>query len=453
MLRINARHSDFRPKLDGLRKRLSPDGAVVSERSKEKTIEVFGELLAPASIVDRICQDVRTEGASAVLRYSRLFDGFVPEAQTVRVPETNLREAHRQASPAFLDAIRRIRSNIERFQQAILSNDVAITSDLGGRLELRHEPLSRVGVCVPGGAAAYPSTILMTVVPAMVAGVKEIALVAPPSRFGAWNADVQTVCCELGITELYAVGGAQAVAALAYGTSDIAPVDKIVGPGNLFVALAKKHVFGTVDIDSFAGPSEVVIIADDRAHPALVAADVLAQAEHAPGASIVISWSEELLQHVEIELEKQIRRLDRADLITHSLQSFGAVVLTHDVEQACQISNLLAPEHLEVQCENPRQLLGKLRCAGAIFLGPFSPVAIGDYAAGPSHVLPTGGTGRWGSGLNVNHFRRTYSVIDFTAKELTSIADAAVEIALREELTAHAQSIRIRSEHLENGGR
>jgi len=304
--------------------------------------------------------------------------------------------------------------------------------------------LRRVGVCVPGGAAAYPSTVLMTVVPAQAAGVSEIAIVAPPTQFGAYNPDVLATCYELGVREVYPIGGAQAVAAMAYGVAGLPAVDKIVGPGNLFVALAKKYVYGDVDIDSIAGPSEVVVIADETTDPAFTAADMLAQAEHSPGASLLITWDESLLDQVAAELTKQLSQLSRRGLTLDSLNAFGAFILVRDAEQACELTDLIAPEHLHIACRSPRALSDRIRNAGATFLGAFSPVALGDYAAGPSHVLPTGGTARWAAGLSANSFLRSGSVIEFSQAALRDLAADVGLLADKEGLTAHRHSVDIR---------
>ena len=267
----------------------------------------------------------------------------------------------------------------------------------------------------------------------------------PPTPAGAYNKDLLAVCHELGVTEVYRVGGAQAVAALAYGVEGLPAVDMIVGPGNLFVALAKRHVFGQVAIDCIAGPSEVVVLADQSASPAFVAADLLAQAEHAPGASILVTWHAPLLDAVASALETQLAGLSRADLTRDSLEQFGALVLARDAEEAVEIVNQIAPEHLEIIAEGAEDLCAAIDNAGAIFLGPYSPVAVGDYAAGPSHVLPTGGTARWSSGLSANDFQRRTSVLSFTRDGLARMADDVRRLANVEGLTAHAASIEVRS--------
>jgi histidinol dehydrogenase len=299
-------------------------------------------------------------------------------------------------------------------------------------------------VCVPGGAAAYPSSLLMTVVPAQAAGVAEIAVVVPPTRFGGYNADLLAACHALGVTEVYRLGGAQAVAALAYGVEGIAAVDKIVGPGNLFVALAKQHVFGEVDIDSIAGPSEVVLIADDSADPRYVASDLISQAEHSPGASVLITWDPTLPVRVAGALADQLKSLDRGDLAREALEQFGALILARDEDEAVALTNDLAPEHLHVSTRDPARLADRLHNAGAIFLGHLTPVAVGDYAAGPSHVLPTGGTARWASGLSSNDFLKRTSLIRVDRAGLEHLAPDIRLLADREGLTAHRWSVDVR---------
>lgn len=442
--RIDTRHQSAQPSLDQLRAKLSPQGNVVSAAGRQRTIEVFGAPLSPQEVVQRICSEVRAEGMSAVLKYSSQLDRAELTSETVRVPEEDLSAAHRDASPRFLQAIRRIRHNIWEFQSAIRHADVELRRGAGVVLRQRYTPLERVGICVPGGAAAYPSTVLMTAVPAQAAGVPEIAVVAPPTAFGAYNPDLLATCHELGIREVYRMGGAQAVAALAYGVEGIAAVDKIVGPGNLFVALAKQYVYGQVDIDSIAGPSEVVVLADLGAHPAHIAADMLAQAEHAPGASVLISWEDGVLERVEEELARQVALLERSQVTIQSLEDFGALIRVHDVQEACRLAELFAPEHLHIATGNAEQLVSKIRHAGATFVGYYSPVAVGDYVAGPSHVLPTGGTARWASGLSANHFLRSSSVIQFDRAALSEVAEDLAEIANREGLTAHRESVELR---------
>jgi histidinol dehydrogenase len=442
--RIDSRRDDLRAALAELRERLSPRGDVVSEAGRRRTVEVFGEPLTPQEVVEQICRDVRTAGLAAVLDYSRRIDKAELTPQTLRVPAEELEAAHAAADREFLATIRRIRDNILRFQQAILHRDVRIELPHGASLCQRYVPLARVGICVPGGAAAYPSTVLMTAVPAQAAGVSELAVVAPPTKFGTYNPVLLATCYELGIREVYRMGGAQAVAALAYGVDGVPRVDKIVGPGNLFVALAKKHVFGDVGIDSIAGPSEVVVIADASTRPDFTAADLIAQAEHAPGASILITWSEEVLEATAAELAKQTAHLQRGDLARESLEQFGALILVRDADEAAAIANEIAPEHLHIATEDAEELLTKIPNAGAAFLGNYSPVALGDYVAGPSHVLPTGGTARFAGGLTANDFLRSGSVIHFSEAAMIAVADDVGRMADVEGLTAHRASVDLR---------
>ena len=444
--RIDACHEEFEQQLADMRYRLSPRGDVVSEESRQRTIDVFGEPLSPAQVVERICRRVREEGIDAVLEYSLLIDQVELDADSLRVSPEEISRAHQQASEEFLQTVRRVRENILQFQTAILHQDVTIQREEGVELTQRYLPVERAGLCIPGGAAAYPSSLLMTAVPAQAAGVKQLVVIAPPTPFGANNPDLLAVCGELGIDEVYRLGGAQGVASLAYGVDGIAPVDIIVGPGNLFVALAKKHVYGEVAIDSIAGPSEVVVIADESTRPAYAAADLLAQAEHAPGASILVSWNAEVLEQTYQQLCRQVVQLSRSDLTIQSLEQYGALVLVKDVEQACEVTNLVAPEHLHIAIDDPQPLLDKIQHAGATFLGNYSPVALGDYVAGPSHVLPTGGTARWAAGLTANTFLKSGSVIRYSEQALRQAAADVQRMAETEGLTAHWASIDVRLE-------
>lgn len=430
--------------LRALQRALSLQGDVVSPRGRQLTEKVFGAALTPAQVVERICADVQRRGLEAVLHYTEQLDGVRLSADSVRVSEKDLRAAHAAADHAFLETIRRVRHNVMSFQLGLVQQDAVLRMADRHELRLRYRPLERVGVCVPGGAAAYPSTLLMTVCPAQAAGVREIAVVMPPTKNGAYNHDLLAVCWELGVDEVYRVGGAQAVAALAYGVDEISRVDMIVGPGNIFVTLAKKRVFGQVAIDCLAGPSEIVVLADETANPAHVAADLIAQAEHDPGSSVLITWHEPLLGRVERALEQQLAGLERAAQARHSLEQFGALALAREVQQALEWTNLLAPEHLHIMTRDPERLAEGIHHAGAIFLGPYSPVALGDYAAGPSHVLPTGGTARFASGLSANDFLRRSSVLSFSKEGLAALADDVRALAQKEGLTAHAASVAIR---------
>jgi histidinol dehydrogenase len=447
--RIDCSRDNAKSAIAELRRQLSPQGDVVTPEGRARTVAAFGESLSPQQVVDRICSDIAARGLDAMIDYSRRLDGVTLAPAQFRVSQQELREARASADPAYLETITRVRANVLAFQQAILNHDTILNSQNGIRLGMLHRPLRRVGVCIPGGAAAYPSTVLMTVVPAQAAGVPEIAVVVPPTPFGGFNTDLLACLDALGVTEVYRIGGAQGVASLAFGLPEIGldPVDKIVGPGNLFVALAKRHVYGTVDIDSIAGPSEVVVIADGSAFPRYLASDLISQAEHSPGASILVTWEKDLMDQVAASLEEQLATLSRGELARDSLETFGAFILTRDEDEAISIANLIAPEHLHVSTAEPERLLPRLYHAGAIFLGHFTPVAAGDYAAGPSHVLPTGGTARWASGLSANDFLKRSSLISLSRGGLQSLAPDIRMLADREGLSAHRKSVDIRLEN------
>ena len=444
--RFNTQQDSIATVVAALRDKLSPNGDVVSAAGRQRTIDVFGEPLTPQQVAQRICRDVRNDGLSAVLNYTKSLDNVELDADSLRVSAAELQSAHAAADSEFLATIRRIRDNIFEFQQAILHSDVTLPTANGVSLCQRYTPLGRAGLCVPGGAAAYPSTVLMTAVPAQAAGVKQLAVVAPPTKFGSNNPDLLATCHEIGITEVYRMGGAQAVAALAYGLENVPAVDIIVGPGSMFVALAKQLVYGTVAIDSIAGPSEVVIIADATTRPDFAAADLLAQAEHAPGASILVSWDENTLAKTYEQLEIQVAALERHDVTRQSLEDFGALILVRNADEAVEITNQLAPEHLHIAIEEPHDLQVQLTTAGATFLGNYTPVALGDYVAGPSHTLPTSGTARWASGLCSNDFLRSSSVIEYSQSAMQAVARDVATMANKEGLTAHRRSVDIRVE-------
>lgn len=441
---------DATEQLSQLVKQLSLQAEVVSPRGRELTERVFGSPLTPVQVVEKICTDVRDRGLDAVLHYSAQLDGAKLTKQQLRVPLDELKSAHAGAESSFLQTLRRVRQNIWAFQSGILHSDARLNMHGKHELRMRYRPMRRVGVCVPGGAAAYPSTLLMTIGPAQAAGVPEIAVVMPPTKNGAYNRDLLATCHELGVTEVYRVGGAQAVAALAYGVDGMPPVDMIVGPGNIFVTLAKKFVFGQVNIDCLAGPSEVVVLADDSADPEYIAADLLAQAEHDPATSLLIAWHEPLLDQVDKALRRQCAKLPRGEQARGCLERFGALVLARDARQAVDWTNDIGPEHLHIATRNPDELAEHIDNAGAIFLGHHTPVALGDYVAGPSHVLPTGGTARFASGLSSNDFLRRSSVMSFTTQGLTLQADDLRMLASKEGLTAHSASVDIRLAAIKN---
>ncbi|MGL4419139.1 MAG: histidinol dehydrogenase [Gemmataceae bacterium] len=442
--RIDLSAGDSKRQLAKLQDIYRPDGEVVTAAGKKLTQAVFGQILNPTQAVERICHDVRDKGVESLLHYTEQFDKVKLKPEGIRVKVAELEAAHAAADPDFLDVIRRVRYNIDSFQSGLLHQDAELRVSGQHELTMRYRPLGRVGVYCPGGAAAYPSTLLMTICPAQAAGVKDIIVCMPPKDTGAGNRDMLAACYELGVTEVYRVGGAQAVAAMAYGVEGMPAVEMIVGPGNQFVALAKKHVYGTVAIDCIAGPSEIVVAADDSAHPSYVALDLIAQAEHSPGVPILVTWYEPLLNEVEEALNKRLAKLSRADLARESIERYGAFILAADKESAIEVVNDLAPEHLHIQTRDPDGFAEGVDNAGAIFLGPFTPVAVGDYAAGPSHVLPTGGTARFSSGLTANDFRRRTSILRFTRNGLKDISEDVIYLANKEGLTAHAASVELR---------
>ena len=443
--RIDLTASNAAAQITKLRDQFRIDAEVVTPAAKKLTQSVFGEALCPARVAERICQTVRDKGLPAVLTFTEQLDKIKLKPDALAVKPEELAAAHAAASPEFLDAIRQVQYNVLQFQSGLLHRDAEMRVSGRHELQLRYRPLDRVGIYCPGGAAAYPSTLLMTVCPAQAAGVEQTIVCMPPTQTGAYSKEMLATCHELGVKEVYRIGGAQAIAAMAYGVEGLKPVDMVVGPGSQYVALAKKFVFGQVAIDCLAGPSEIVVAADDAAHPDWVALDLIAQAEHSPGVGILVTWYEPLVDEVHEAIQKKLAKLSRGDLARDSLERFGALVLAPNKKAALDCINALAPEHLHVQTRDPEAFAEDIRHAGAIFLGPFTPVAVGDYAAGPSHVLPTGGTARWASGLNANDFRKRTSIMRFYRKGLQQIAPDVLFLAKTEGLTAHAASVDIRA--------
>ena len=433
--------------LNALRRAPDEGADMVSPAQRKLTQAVFGEALSPAKVVERICHDVKAKGMSQVIHYTEQFDKVKLTPKTVRVSADELASAFAAADPAFLDNVRNIRDSIFQFQSGLLSQDALLCRSGYSEVQVRYRPLRRVGVCCPGGAAAYPSTLLMTVCPAQAADVKQIVVVMPPTPTGAGSPDMLAVCHLLGITEVYRIGGAQAVAAMAYGIDGLPKVDMIVGPGNIFVTLAKRHVYGQVAIDCLAGPSEIVVVGDDTSHPEYIAADMLAQAEH-PGSAVLVTWSQNVIDEVEQFLVSKLETLARAEIARSSLNDYGAFVLVRDIDEAVSVVNDLATEHLHIQLRDPEGFADRIDNAGAIFLGQYTPVAIGDYASGPSHVLPTGGTARFASGLTANDFRRRTSIMEYTRNGLREISERVLLLSRKEGLTGHAESVTVRvAEH------
>lgn len=394
-----------------------------------------------------IVADVKAEGDAALLRYTERHDGVKLDASSLRVTQAEIEAAYGEVDAAFLEAIREAAANIRAFHEKQMRNSWMDVQPDGTMLGQIMRPLQRVGVYVPGGKAAYPSSVLMNVIPAQVAGVPEIVMVTPPATGGKEGIDpyILVAAAEAGVRELYRVGGAQAIAALAYGTETIAPVDKICGPGNIYVALAKRAVFGAVDIDSIAGPSEIVVLADDGADAAYIAADLLSQAEHDEMASsILVTPSVRLAQAVAAEVERQLKELPREAIARSSIDNYGAALLVDSLEEGIDVVNKLAPEHLEVLTEDPMRLLGFIRNAGAIFLGPYSSEPVGDYFAGPNHIIPTNGTARFSSPVNVDDFMKKSSLIYYSKEALMANGDKIMTLARHEGLEGHARAIEIR---------
>ncbi len=413
------------------------------ERIRGRNVAFDAHLL---SEVSAIVQEVRARGDAALIEYAARFDGCVLQPEELRVNEDHLRRIAARVEPRVLEAIREAIRRVRVFHQSELPQSWIMEAEGGVVLGQRITAIERAGLYVPGGTASYPSSVVMNVVPAQVAGVNRV-IVATPPRTLQENPAVAAALIELNVTEVYAVGGAQAIAALAFGTETVPRVDKITGPGNRYVAAAKKLVFGAVGIDSLAGPTEVVIVADETAHASHVASDLLAQAEHGEDASaLLLTTSEILAREVGREVAIQVRALPRALVIRKSLSRYGAVIVVDDMDEACAIVNGLAPEHLEIMARDEERIASRVRHAGAIFFGQHSPEAVGDYLAGPSHVLPTGGAARFSSGLGVSDFLKRTNTVKFSAAELERTAPLIAALANAEGLDAHARSVLVRLE-------
>lgn len=397
------------------------------------------------SAVSEIINNVRENGDKAVYDYTVKFDGKAPEKTEITKDE--IEELIKDCELLFLEAITKAAANIKDFHARQVQQSWLTTKENGVIMGQRVRGLKRVGIYVPGGTAAYPSSVLMNAIPAKLAGVEEVIMVTPPCKDGKPNPNIMAAAKIAGVDRVFLMGGAQAVAALAYGTETVPKVDKIVGPGNIFVATAKKLLYGVVDIDMIAGPSEILIVADKTANPKFLAADLMSQAEHDRlASSILLTTSDEIAVETEKEVLRQVEKLSRKDIIEYSLSNFGAIIVCSDMTQAVDFANELAPEHLEVCCENPMEYVGKLHNAGSVFLGNYSPEPLGDYFAGPNHVLPTSGTARFFSPLSVDSFVKKSSFIYYTEDALKKDAELIEEFAKKEGLTAHANSITVRFE-------
>ena len=396
-------------------------------------------------IVSEIIDNVKENGDKAVQDYTLKFDGKLPEYY--EVPLDVIHDALNDADEEYVNALLNAMENIAAFHNRQKEQGFIDPHDNGVILGQRVRGLERVGLYVPGGTAAYPSSVLMNAIPAKIAGVKEIIMVTPPLKDGTPNKDILVAASICGVDRVFLAGGAQAVAALAYGTETIPKVDKIVGPGNIFVATAKKLLYGKVDIDMIAGPSEILVVADETADPKYLAADLMSQAEHDKlASSILITTSNDIADKTITELERQCKLLSRQEIIEKSLDDYGAIIVTETIDRAIELANGLAPEHLEMQVDNPLQYIGQIDNAGSVFLGKYAPEPLGDYYAGPNHVLPTSGTARFFSPLSVNSFTKRSSFIYHTEQALLDAKDDIVCIAEREGLTAHANAIKVRFE-------
>lgn len=410
--------------------------AKLGERSRNTNRDV-------TETVSEIINNVMMNGDKAVREYTIKFDGKAPDA--FEVPKEELTALTADCDPEFIATLKKAADNIRNFHERQKQQSWLTTKDNGVIMGQRIRGLKRVGLYVPGGTAAYPSSVLMNAIPAKIAGVSELIMVTPPGKDGKPNPDIMAAAAIAGVDRVFLMGGAQAVAALAYGTESVPKVDKIVGPGNIFVATAKKLLYGTVDIDMIAGPSEILVLADESANPKFLAADLMSQAEHDKLASaILITTSDKLAEDTTKEIYRQVEELSRKDIIEYSLDNYGVIIVCDTIERAIELANELAPEHLEVCCENPMEYVGKLDNAGSVFLGNYSPEPLGDYFAGPNHVLPTSGTARFFSPLSVDTFVKKSSFIYYTEDALQNDSDDIIRFANTEGLTAHANSIIVR---------
>ena len=397
--------------------------------------------------VKEILDKVKEEKDAAVFAYTAKFDGAELTADTIEVTDAEIEEAYAQVDDTLLTVIRKAKDNIESYHAKQRQNSWFDSNPDGTILGQKITPLHRVGVYVPGGKAVYPSSVLMNVMPAKVAGVDEIIMVTPPGKNGKVSPNTLVAAKEAGVDKIYKVGGAQAIAALAYGTESIPKVDKIVGPGNIYVALAKKAVYGHVSIDSIAGPSEILVVADETANPRYVAADLLSQAEHDELASaILVTTSEKLAHEVSNQVDGFLKELSRAEIISKSLDNYGYILLADTMEDVIDVANEIASEHLEIQTKNPFEVMTKIRNAGAIFIGEYASEPLGDYFAGPNHILPTNGTAKFFSPLSVDDFIKKSSIISYSREALQKVHKDIESFAKAEQLTAHANSIHVRFE-------
>lgn len=405
-------------------------------KNREEDLDVIND-------VKLILEEVKKDKDKALIKFNKLFDKV--DITNLKVSKEEINEAFNLVEEDFIDAIKGSIENVKKYHEKQVKNGYSIIEKNGVFMGQLVTPLQRVGVYVPGGTASYPSSVVMNVIPAKIAGVSEIVMVTPPKNDGSINPYILVAASLAGVSEIYKIGGAQSIGALAYGTETIKNVDKIVGPGNIYVAMAKKLVFGTVDIDMVAGPSEILVIADENSNSKYIAADLMSQAEHDKrAASILLTTSEKLYNEVLEEINIQINDLERKDIIEESLKNYGMAVICEDINKCIELSNKIAPEHLELMIENPLEYLGSVKNAGSIFLGYYSPEPLGDYYAGPNHVLPTNGTARFSSPLSVDSFIKKSSYLYYSKEELQKVSKNIMILAEKEGLTAHRNSVKVR---------
>lgn len=418
----------------------------LSKSSEEEILEIIEnreEDLEVINDVKNILDEVKRNKDKALRKYNKLYDNV--DIYDLKVSENEINEAFNLVEEEFINALKSSIKNVKKYHEKQLKNGYTITNDNGVFMGQLITPIERVGVYVPGGTASYPSSVVMNVIPAKIAGVKEVVMVTPPKSNGKINPYILVAASLSGVDEIYKVGGAQSIGALAYGTESIKKVYKIVGPGNIYVATAKKLVFGTVDIDMVAGPSEILVIGDENANSKFIAADLMSQAEHDKrAAAILVTTSKKLYEDVVKEINLQIKELERKDIIEESLINYGMAIICSDLDKCIEISNNIAPEHLELMIDNPIEYLGKIKNAGSIFLGSYSPEPLGDYYAGPNHVLPTSGTAKFSSPLSVDSFIKRSSYLYYPKEELQKVSKEIIVLAEKEGLTAHKNSVKVR---------
>ena len=447
MKRISTSDGDFEQQLARITDRMTQQERSQPASARQKTIDVFGEPLAPQEVVRKIVADVREKGDAALVDYALRLDGYRIAEDELRVPPEEIEQAPAKIDPALYSALEKAAGNVRRYQEHILIRQPEPLHASGRKMRARYRPMDVAGVHIPGALAPYPSTLIMGAVPALAAGVGRVYVCSLPGEKGKMNPVVLAAAKACGITEMYRVGGVAAIAAMAFGTDTIPRADKVAGPGNYFVMLAKKEIYGHADIDMFAGPSEILVLADDSSDPAHVAADLLSQAEHGSMASaMLVTTSGELVNRVDRKIEELLERLPNRAAAEEGIRSYGAAIVADTIDECIELANRIAPEHIEILLDDPEQYVDRIEHAGAIFVGPHTPEPVGDYIAGSSHILPTGGTSRFFSGLSANDFLRRTSIVSYSEAALQDDAGAIAAIARAEGFHAHALSAEIRTQ-------